>query len=426
MRDEASTATARILVNLCMYCFLTDEAILGVYAALLTLQLTFKGGQNVYSAFALATYGVAQLFNGNYRGAYRFGKLALALLDKMQVRDGLCHNSLVACIAGTLVRASSGTPETLRRAASIGFEVGDVLYGTYCLAMMYGTEIVLGTNLEQLEASMREDARSAAALSQEAMDMWRQPVMQYVLNLRNDGSLSWQDLTTLTGEFMDEATYIRRALASSHRILVMMTLNYKATLACYFGFWSMAESIFIEVMSMGKTFFFCNAAMSNAVFGGIASYSCYQQSGKRKHLRLARKNRTRLASAVSRGCVNAHLYLSFLDAEDLAIRKSAKPFAVVAAYNTAIEKFDSVGFPHMVAYAHERAGFFQAKLGNRNEAVVCFQKALDLYYNTWGSTARHDWLVEHSEHALGRIELVSKSDPPIHLIFDTVKDDITL
>ncbi|KAI2491577.1 histidine kinase [Fragilaria crotonensis] len=158
MKDEAATAMSRILVNLCTYCFLKDEANLGVYAALLALQLTLKGGLNAYSACALAIYGVAQLSSGNYRGAYRFGKLAMALLNKMQVRDAECTTTVLSLsLLIHWYEPLRGMTETLRRAASIGFEVGDVLYGTYCLAMMYGTEVVLGTNLEQLEASMRAD-----------------------------------------------------------------------------------------------------------------------------------------------------------------------------------------------------------------------------------------------------------------------------
>ncbi|KAI2513703.1 serine threonine protein kinase [Fragilaria crotonensis] len=425
MKDEVATATSRILVNLCTYCFLKDEANLGVYAALLALQSTLNGGLNAYSACALAIYGVAQLSSGNFRGAYRFGKLALALQDKMQVRDAECATTVLS-LTLLIHRYESlrGMTEILRRAASIGFEVGDVLFGSYCLAMVYGTQAVLGTNLEQLEATMRADARSLGDSSQEAMDMWTQPVIQYVLNLRNDGSLSWQELTILTGEFMDEETYIRRALASNHRILVMMTLNYKAILACCFGFCLMAESILMELMSMGKTFFYSYGTPSSFLFGGIASYSCYQQNGKRKHLKLARMFRRRLASIVSRGCPNSPPYLLLLDAEDLAVRKSAKHGAVSAAYNTAIGKLNAMGFPHTEAYALERAGFFQARLGNYDDAAFYFQKALDLLWHTCGSIARHDWLVEQSERALGSIEAKPKPGPLIHSIVETCKGDV--
>jgi predicted ATPase len=412
MTDEAATATSRILVNLCTYCFLKDETNLGVYAALLALQSTLKDGLNAYSGCALAIYGVAQLSNGNYRAAYRFGKLALALLDKMQVRDAECATKVLSL---TLLvhwyEPLRGMTEPLRRAASIGFDVGDVVYGTYCLAMVYSIEAALGTNLEQLEASMRADTRSIGDSSQKAMDMWTQPAIQYVLNLRNNGTLSWQELTTLTGEFMDEATYIERALSSNHRILVMMALNYKAILACSFGFWSMAESIFIELMSTGKTFFFSYAASTTSLFGGIASYSCYQQNGKRKHLKLARKHRSLLASSASRGSPDAPSYLSFLDAEDLAVRKSATPGAVAAAYNAAIGKLATAGFLHTQAHALERAGFFHAKVGEYDDAAYYFQKALHMYYNTWGCIARHDWLVEQSERALARMEASPKAGP---------------
>jgi tetratricopeptide (TPR) repeat protein len=427
MTDEAATATSRILVNLCTYCFLKDETNLGVYAALLALQLTLKGGLNAYSACALAIYGVVQLSNGNFRGAYRFGKLALALLDKMQVRDAECATTVLSLTLLThWYEPLRGMTETLRRAASIGFEVGDVVYGTYCLAMVYGVEATLGTNLEQLEASMRADALAIGDSSQEAMDMWTQPVKQFVVNLRNDKMPSWQELTTLTGEFMDEATYLRRALASNHRILVMMTLNYKAILACCFGFYSMAESIFIELTSMGKTFFYSYGTPSNSLFGGIASYHCYQQTGKRKHLKLARKNRSRLASIVSRGSPDAPSYMSLLDAEDLAVRKSAPSHAVVAAFETAIEKLVTAGIPHSEAYALERTGFFLANRGNYDDAVFYFQKALDLYFTTCGSIARHDWLVEQSERALGSREATPKTSPLLHSIVNTCQEDVDL
>ena len=410
MRDETATATSRILVNLCTYCFLKDETSLGVYSALLAIEMTLKGGLNPYSACALAIYGVAQLSSGNHRGAYRFGKLALALQNQVKAKDAECATTVLSLTLLThWYEPVRGMTSTLRQAVKAGFEVGDVVYGTYSLAMFYGAQTMIGINLEQLEASMRADARSICDLSHDAMGMWTQPVFQYVLNLRNDEPSSWLELTVLSGESMDETTFIRRALASNHQILVMMTLNYKALLACSFGFWSMAESIYVDLISMGKTFYFSFAAMSNSLFGGIASYSCYEQNGKRKHLKLARKNRTRLVRAASRGCPNATAYLSFLEAEDLAVRKSSRPHDVSAAYKTAIGMLVSEGFPHTEAYARERAGFFHAKVGNREEAASCFRRALELYRDDWGAIARHDWLMEKSEVALRRMKVTEKT-----------------
>jgi Flp pilus assembly protein TadD len=94
--------------------------------------------------------------------------------------------------------------------------------------------------------------------------------------------------------------------------------------------------------------------------------------------------------------------LSLLDAEDLSIRKSAKTQDVLAAYTRAIDVMALEGLPHTEALANERAGFFLVKAGNRSEAVHYFARALQLYKYEWGSYAKHDWLLEASEKALGK------------------------
>ena len=74
----------------------------------------------------------------------------------------------------------------------------------------------------------------------------------------------------------------------------------------------------------------------------------------------------------------------------------------MAAYKRAIDAMVSEKLPHTEALANERAGFFQAKAGNRLEAVQYFERALRLYKYEWGSDAKHDWLLEASAKALGK------------------------
>jgi hypothetical protein len=52
---------------------------------------------------------------------------------------------------------------------------------------------------------------------------------------------------------MDEATYMRKAIAK-HKLLVLLAWTYKAQLACLFGFWSVAESLYDDIRGIGQSF----------------------------------------------------------------------------------------------------------------------------------------------------------------------------
>jgi hypothetical protein len=263
----------------------------------------------------------------------------------------------------------------------------------------------LGTNLQDLEDAMRSSYEKIRDLSQDGMDMWSQTAIQFVLNLRCRDVSNWQDLVLLTGEIMDEATYMHKAINAKHNLLHLMALTYKAQLACWFGFWSLSESLYKEVVhAVGESVHYSFGIMPHSLFGGIASYSLYVQKNKRKHLRLARRKRMTIKRAVSRGCPNGIAFLSLLDAEDVSVRKFAKTQDVMAAYTRAIDAMASEGLPHTEALANERAGFFIAKTGNRSEAINYFERALHLYNHEWGSYAKHDWLLEASVKALGKAQ----------------------
>ena len=110
MKDPTTATSIRLLLHLCWYCFLVEKPLLAEYSALLATELTLKFGLSPYSASALAIYGMAELVNGNSRRAYRFGKLALSLLDRIKSRDAeMFHDRLGPHVADALVRSQFGT-----------------------------------------------------------------------------------------------------------------------------------------------------------------------------------------------------------------------------------------------------------------------------------------------------------------------------
>ena len=262
---------------------------------------------------------------------------------------------------------------------------------------------MLRANLEELEDFMRATYQKIRDLSQDALVMWAQPAIQFVLNMRSQELVAWKDLTDLTGEVMDEGVYMRQAIEENHLILIVLTWVYKAQLACLFGFWSLSESIYKDIRSMADVFQYSYGVFSCYIFGGISSYSLYKENGNRKHLYFARKNRKKLQRAESRGCPNVSAYLKLLDAEELSVRKLTAPRIVSVAYDRAIDAMAAAGRPHMEALANKRAAYFQVKQGNRAEAEKDFERAVHLYKYEWGGNAKHDWLTEESIAALSTI-----------------------
>ena len=402
MKDPAMATAVRLLLHLCWYCFLLEKTSLSVYSALLATELTLKFGLSPYSASALTIYGMAELVNGNSRRAYRFGKLALSLLDRIKSRDAECSTTgLTLTWLTHWYDPVRDMPEILRRAGATGFEVGDMVYGSYCLNASHRIEILIGTNLEELENSMRSSYEKIRDLSRDGMDIWSQSAIQFVLNLRCRDVSNFQDMLLLTGEIMDEGAYMRKAIGAKNNLLVLLAWTYKAQLACLFGFWSISETLYKDMKGVGQSFHYSFGLMPHSFYAGLASYSLYAQNHKRTHLKFARLKRRTIERAVSRGCPNGTAFLSLLDAEDLSVRRHAKPQDIIAAYTRAIDAMALDRLPHMEGLANERAGFFQGRVGNRSEAVQYFDRALHLYKYEWGSYAKHDWLLEASVKALG-------------------------
>jgi predicted ATPase len=419
MKDESMAIAVRLLLHIYLYCLLKNEDSQGLYSALLATEITLKNGLNAYAASALTIYGVAELASGNYRRAYRFGKLAISLLDKFQNREAEC--STIAFSLSTLTHwydPIREMPPILFRASNNGFEIGDVVYGSFCLCLCYGTQTLIGENLERLEVIMRSHFQKIQNLSQDAMIMWVQPALQYVSNLRTQDVMYWYDLTNLTGDVMNESIFIQESLKANHQTLIMTAWIYKAQLSYLFGEWAKAESVLQDMMQMCDAFYFTFGIIPTSLFGGLASFSLFRENGKRKHLRLAKKNQNTLKGVQRRGSPNAPVFLNLLNAEALSIKKSAKSHAVTTAYGIAIEAMAREKYPQFEALANERAGFYQIRCKNRVAAEMYFERALELYKYDWGSITKHDWLSEKVEQALSMLPTddISRSEIPKSVI----------
>jgi predicted ATPase len=172
MSDPVMTAAIRMLLHIIFYYFLKDEDMLAVYTALLAMRLTLEHGTSRYSAGAFTIYGITELTFGKYQRGCHFGKLAQKMLTRFKCKEAECPTIAF----DTAILAHWTTPiaelvDDYTHALQIGLEVGDVIYGFFCVSNIFGVRTAIGENLEVLEEYMSMSFRQTRDLVDDTMIM---------------------------------------------------------------------------------------------------------------------------------------------------------------------------------------------------------------------------------------------------------------
>lgn len=183
-----------------------------------------------------------------------------------------------------------------------------------------------------------------------------------------------------------------QAVRAKNPIVSTIASSFKALLAYNFGFIRESVQEYKGMMAnVAPQFFNTAAAPSWYLYGSLTYYEYYRQTDKRKHLNKARKWRRCLEQIQARGGPNVR-FVSLLHAEERSLQKRSEIGEIASAYDTAIGDMADEKWVQFEALANERAGFVLAKRGGLTEARQYFGRALELYRNEWGATAKYEWL----------------------------------
>jgi hypothetical protein len=117
-----------------------------VFSTLLATELTLENGLSQYSSYVFVIYGVTEASLGNIDQAYRFSKLALAMLDRMHSREG---EGPTVAYALMLLRCWKDPLNQLMmpqcEVANSGFQHGDILlYAKFCMLQCHSMQVTSG------------------------------------------------------------------------------------------------------------------------------------------------------------------------------------------------------------------------------------------------------------------------------------------
>ncbi len=185
--DPEMIALGKILASMGHAAFYTDPNLLA-FIILKAFGLMFKYNHLVpENAFAFAGFGIvlaAGLFD--FKGAIKFGKLGLKLVEKLGARD---QEAKTIFVYNALVRhwkyPMKESIEPMLEGYRIGLETGDLGFATFNLYFTEVHQIFTGRELSELEKYMQRNNKGIAGLKQ-----------GHTLTLQ---SLTWQAVLNLLG-----------------------------------------------------------------------------------------------------------------------------------------------------------------------------------------------------------------------------------
>ena len=151
MTDTDKLAAMRILMFIMSPAFIANPSLLGPIAFTM-VNLSIKQGNSPIAAYAYVFYGLIQCASINIESGYRFGQLALKLLEKLNATElkAKVHELFNAFIRPWKEKPGA-TQEPLRETIQAGLETGDLEYACYAAIYYCTYPFLMGEPLNSIE-----------------------------------------------------------------------------------------------------------------------------------------------------------------------------------------------------------------------------------------------------------------------------------
>ncbi|MBV8825485.1 MAG: AAA family ATPase [Hyphomicrobiales bacterium] len=185
--DPATLATLDVLAAVASPAWFTDQLLPALIGARIA-NVSIERGNGPASSFGYSMLGMKLgPFSGDYRTAYRFGKLALELAERVGNPRTLAR-VLFGYAGFTRPWADdvSGCRELLERGFEAAERAGDVTYATYLLYHVEELMLIAGSPLDETEAACRRALSYARKLNFDFAVLQVQPQLALARMLRGD------------------------------------------------------------------------------------------------------------------------------------------------------------------------------------------------------------------------------------------------
>ncbi|MEG5000309.1 AAA family ATPase [Microcoleus sp. B4-D4] len=350
------------------------------------INISVKYGNASFSAIMYAAYGLILCgVLGDIESGYKFGNLALSLLERLNARN---VKAKVIYIVNYFVRHwrehGRQTLQSLLLAYSSGLETGDLEYGAYSLSLYSYHSYYIGQELAVVERESDKYSNAIQKLKQERSFHLINLNRQRMLNLMGQS----ENPCRLIGDCYNELKILPLAIEANDRIAIFHIYLEKLTLCYLFGEYEEAlenaalAARYIDsavaMLIVALVYFYDSLSL-------IATYSSTSKFQQKRLLDRVRANQKKLKKRAHYAPMN-YLHKFYLVEAELH-RVQGSEVVAMDYYKKAIALAQEHEYINEEALAHELAAKFYLALGQDKIAQVYMQDARYCYLR-WGATAK--------------------------------------
>ncbi|WP_017315233.1 trifunctional serine/threonine-protein kinase/ATP-binding protein/sensor histidine kinase [Mastigocladopsis repens] len=385
MTDPYKIAAMRILVTVTPPVFIAYPALFPLLA-LTMVNLSIQYGNTVLASYAYVEYSLLFLgAMGDIDSGYRFGRLALKLLDQFDSRE---LKAKVYVVFNFFVRHwkehVNTTIKPLLEAFQSGIEVGDVEYACYSAMLYCGYIFLTGESLEVVSQSQRVYI-DFIRKSKQGFQLYFGKIW-YQLALKLQGKAGEKDC--FDSQDFDEAKVTVLLLNNNNHVSLISLYLCKTIFSYLFKNYPQAvanaelglkyETILVGMIQIAQTNFYYSLSL-------LAQYPTLNPAQQKEALEIVETNQQKLKHWAEHAPENYQHKYELVEAEKARILNQF--IEAMEHYDRAIQGARVQQYLHEEALAYELAAEFYYALGRQEIAQTYLHKA-HFCYGSWGATAK--------------------------------------
>ena len=383
MTDLHQVATIRILLTIASSTIIT-RPLLYPLVTLTAANLCIKYGNPPDAAGVYIFYGLfLRREMKDIDSGYRFGQLALKLLEKFDVHKTLVWHFYHGYIHHWKEPLRK-TVELAKEGVYIGLETGYIEYACHNAASYCLLVFLVGTLLEEVDEKFEEYINFIIKWGQEYSAYYAKICKQTALNLHKESN----DKYCVISDDSSEDEYIKKWIQGNNYWLLFITYLGKTILSYFFKNYDQA----IEYVSLCKRYAEgCTSYVAEVPFNFyyslalLSQYPFLNKNEQNYFMERVLSNQKLMKAWANHASENYHNKYELVEAEKARVLR--KNDRAMEYYDRAIRGAREQGFIHEEALAYERAAEFYLSIC-REEIGQFYMKNAHHCYSRWGAKAK--------------------------------------
>ncbi len=385
MTEPHKQAAVRILMKAGQAAYRSAPAMFPLII-LKSLNLTLRHGNSPESAIAYATYGVMlSAVSGDIDGAYKYGKLAMSLLERLDIKEFHCTiSTYFDMFMRHWKEPIRDILNSFQETYQIGLETGNIEYAATSAFQYLLHSYFAGRELNELQREFSSYGDAIARLKQEIIRNPHAIYEQAVSNLTGET----ENPCLLVGESCDEDKMVP-VLLEANDLTVTFGLYLNKLFLCYL-FQEYEQAV--KNSDIAETYYVGGRGRANIPFfhfyDSLARLALFPEAKKgeqRSLLRRVSANQKKMRKWANHAPMNHSHKYHLVEAE--RHRVLGHDSEAMSLYDKAIRLAKENQYLHEEALACELAARFWLDRGNGDIAGLYIKKAHH-NYQLWGASRK--------------------------------------